>query len=116
EKNPARAALAAADVSTGEFRLASASVAELEPLFARYAPREVLVSAVHASALPTVGTSAEVLVTQREAWEFDSAMAAEELIRHFGVHSLEGLGISHDDALATGAAGALIRYLKELQP
>src|SRR5438552_16117274 len=35
EKNPAQAALAAADLSTGEFRLASASVAELEPLSAR---------------------------------------------------------------------------------
>jgi DNA mismatch repair protein MutS len=116
DKNPARAGLAAADVSTGEFRLASASVSELEPLFARYAPREVLVSSAHASALPAAGTNAELLVTQREAWEFDSAMAAEELIRHFGVHSLEGLGISQEDALATGAAGALLRYLKELQP
>src|SRR5437868_1572073 len=45
---PGRAALAAADVSTGEFRLTSIAVGEIEPLLARYTPREVLVSSATA--------------------------------------------------------------------
>src|SRR5262249_36991356 len=57
-----------------------------------------------------------VLVTQRDAWEFDPALARDDLSRHFAVASLEGLGIRPDDALAVGAAGALVRYLRELQP
>ncbi len=119
DRNPARLALAVADVSTGEFRLTSASRDELEPLLARYAPRELLVSSSFtdgAGSLPLNPANGEVLVTQREAWEFDAAMTADELTRHFAVHSLEGLGISADDAPALGAAGALLRYLKELQP
>ena len=59
---------------------------------------------------------AGALVTERELWEFDPALAAEELCRQFGVHAPEGLGLVPDDALALGAAGALLRYVRELQP
>jgi DNA mismatch repair protein MutS len=104
--------VAAADVSTGEFRLAVVSAALLEPLLARLAPREVLVAAHHP---PIIGAEG-ALTTEREAWEFDAAIARDDLGRHFGVHGLDGLGIGADDALAVGAAGALLRYLKELQP
>jgi DNA mismatch repair protein MutS len=114
-----RVALAAADVSTGEFRITCVGAAGLESLLARYAPREVLVSSATAGAshaLPLDATGGEVLVTQRDDWEFDATIASDDLTRHFGVHSLEGLGIGQDDALAVAAAGALLRYLKELQP
>src|SRR6185503_16614762 len=56
------------------------------------------------------------LVTEREAWEFDAALARDDLARQFGVLSLDGLGLGEADALAIGAAGALLRYLRELQP
>lgn len=32
-----------------------------------------------------------------EAWEFDDALATEELTRHFGVLSLEGFGLGPAD-------------------
>ena len=57
-----------------------------------------------------------VLVTQREAWEFDPELAREDLARRFGVASLEGFGLGPGDTPAIGAAGALLRYLQELQP
>ncbi|MGV3709028.1 MAG: DNA mismatch repair protein MutS, partial [Gemmatimonas sp.] len=57
-----------------------------------------------------------VLRTPREPWEFDSAMAGDELTRHFNVRGLEGFGFDADDHAAIGAAGALLRYLRELQP
>jgi DNA mismatch repair protein MutS len=113
-----RIGIAAADVSTGELRLACVARDELEPVLARYMPREVLVpaSADAAVGLPLSATNAEVLVTQREPWEFDVALARDDLTRHFNVHTLDGLGIGADDDLAVAAAGALLRYLKELQP
>src|SRR6185437_11733320 len=51
-----------------------------------------------------------------DAWEFDPALAIESLSRQYEVASLDGLGIGDADALAVGAAGALLRYLRELQP
>ncbi len=114
--------LAVADISTGELRLARAKDSELEPLLARFSPREILVAKAHvpgpppASRVPAHVRFSEALTTEREPWEFDPQLATEDLARQFGVLSLDGLGIGADDALALGAAGALLRYLKELQP
>ncbi|MEO7362321.1 MAG: DNA mismatch repair protein MutS, partial [Gemmatimonadaceae bacterium] len=110
--------IAAADLSTGEFRLMLAPVGDAAALLARIAPRELLVvrnSDVNdlASAFATLDG---VMRTAREPWEFDSAMASDELTRHFNVRGLEGFGFDVDDHAAIGAAGALLRYLRELQP
>ncbi|MHB1263282.1 MAG: DNA mismatch repair protein MutS [Gemmatimonadaceae bacterium] len=107
--------VAAADVSTGELRLfvARAGGGELDALLARLAPREVLLPR---GSSPAATLPDRALVTEREGWEFDPALAGEELRRHFGVHSIEGLGLGDADAPAIGAAGVLLRYLKELQP
>jgi DNA mismatch repair protein MutS len=106
--------VAAADVSTGELRLCVTSVAELDAVLARYAPREILLP--ERSELPLPPSRAEAMITEREAWEFDAENAAEDLRRHYRVQSLEGLGIGAGERAAIAAAGALIRYLRELQP
>ena len=114
--------LAAADLSTGEFRLMVAPVADASALIARIAPRELLVVRTsdtnHTSPeLASVLQSLDgVLTTQRDGWEFDAAMASDELTRHFNVRGLEGFGLGQDDHAAVGSAGALLRYLRELQP
>ncbi len=107
----ARAGFAAADLSTGELVLESAETPALEAALQRYNPSEVVV-AEGAAALAPSG----VLVTRREGWEFDPSLGAEELARRFALASLDGLGIGADEVLAVGAAGALLRYLAELQP
>ncbi|HEU4995798.1 MAG TPA: DNA mismatch repair protein MutS [Gemmatimonadaceae bacterium] len=107
--------IAAADISTGELRLAVVTSAELEPILARLAPREILLARALAPGRPDIRFT-NSLVTEREAWEFDGALARDDLQKQFGVLSLDGLGIGAEDALAVGAAGALLRYLKELQP
>jgi DNA mismatch repair protein MutS len=110
--------LAAADLSTGEFRLAVGTIADASALLARIAPRELLIvrgsddNALSAALAALDG----VLTTAREPWEFDAAMAGDELTRHFNVRGLEGFGLDSDDHAAVGAAGALLRYLRELQP
>ena len=110
--------IAAVDVSTGAFRLIVADAQDAPALIARLAPREILLARGDSAllgakmALPLDG----ILLTEREPWEFDAHMGREELSRQFGVHSIEGFGLdgAHDAAVAT--AGAVIRYLRELQP
>jgi DNA mismatch repair protein MutS len=110
--------IAAADLSTGELRLICSTAADAPAVLARLAPSEVLVargspsSALHAAS----AREEDALVTEREAWEFEPTLAADELARQYGVASLEGFGIGNGDAQAVGAAGALVRYLRELQP
>ena len=106
--------VAAADVSTGEVRLIVTSPEELDPLLARLSPREVLVPSGSKIALPA--SRSEALVTERDTWEFDGSIAREDLARQYGLLSLDGLGIDAMDAAAVSAAGALLRYLRELQP
>ena len=106
-----RAGLAAADLSTGEFVLESVDTAALEAAVQRYSPSEVVVAEGAAALAPS-----SVLITRRDKWEFDPALAGEDLARRFDLASLDGLGLGPDDAPAVGAAGALLRYLGDLQP
>jgi DNA mismatch repair protein MutS len=103
--------LAAIDLSTGEFLLEILERADLPEALGRLAPAEVV--------LPgelSVSTDDGVLRTVRERWEFDAELAREELARRFSLATLDGLGVGPEDAPAVGAAGALLRYLTELQP
>lgn len=114
------AGIAAADLSTGELRLATTPAVDVASVLARLAPSELLVvrgTAQRAAELDLVAFRDEnALVTERDAWEFDPALAGDELSRQYGVASLEGFGLGAADAPAVGAAGALLRYLRELQP
>ena len=107
--------VAAADLSTGEFRLLRGTAADAGAMLGRLTPREVLIVAGD-SASDLAVRAFDALLTERDAWEFDAGMASDALAQHFRVQSLEGLGLGADDALAIGAAGALLRYLRELQP
>jgi DNA mismatch repair protein MutS len=104
------AGLAALDITTGELILEVVPMADLEPALARYEARELV--------LPTDAAvaSSATTVTVREAWEFDPELAREDLTRTYGIASLDGLGVGADDAPAIGAAGALLRYARELKP
>ena len=106
----AAAGLAALDVSTGELTLEVVPTADVEPALARYEARELVVPAGE-TARPQAAT-----VTEREAWEFDPELAREDLMRTYGIASLDGLGVGADDRPAIGAAGALLRYARELKP
>ena len=109
--------IAAVDVSTGEFRLIVVSAGDLDAVLSRLTPREILIAREINPAKLTWSSGHEgALIAEREAWEFDAGLAATELTRQFGVTSIEGIGISEADELAVAAAGALMRYLHELQP
>jgi len=111
--------IAAADLSTGEMRLVRCAIGDADAALARLTPREVLVAAAsEGRETPAEALAAQTgaLVTPREGWEFEPALAEDALAKQYGVQSLEGFGIDRSDAVAVGAAGALLRYLRELQP
>lgn len=111
-----RIGVAAVDVSTGDFRLVTVArgSSELPALVGRFSPRELVV-ARGVGTLLAHGLEG-VLVTEREGWEFEPAVAGEVLREQFGLHTLEGLGLGANEGSAIAAGGALIRYLRELQP
>jgi DNA mismatch repair protein MutS len=64
--------VAAADVSTGEFRLTLVPVSDAPAMLARFSPREILVPRGEPDRSRSTSPRAEgALVTERDAWEFD---------------------------------------------
>ena len=125
----ARVAIAAADLSTGTFRIITAERLDAEGVLARLAPREVIVPAAAESAtgatavqsssaggLDALLSGSRALITSRALWEFDPARASDAITAQYGVKSLNGFGVEAEDAAAIGSAGALLRYLREIQP
>ena len=110
--------IAAADLSTGELRLTAIGIRDLESALSRFTPREVIISRGESLTQALRGPIGEEgpMVTEREAWEFDSELGRDQLAERFRVSSLEAFGIQDEDGAAIGAAGALLRYLDELQP
>ena len=105
------AGLAALDLTTGELVLETVAPEDLPTALARYEAPEVVLPA---GAPITAGGGAAR--SEREPWEFDPELAREDLARTFRLASLDGLGIESGDRAALGAAGALLRYARELKP
>ena len=103
--------LAVLDLTTGEFIWETLAPEDLSAGLSRYEPSELVLPAGSAWPREVRGTR-----TEREAWEFDPELAREDLQRVFGLASLDGLGIESADSAALGAAGALLRYARELKP
>jgi DNA mismatch repair protein MutS len=110
--------IAAIDISTGEFKITTASAGDAEAVMSRFSPREVIVetNTTLEGLAPATGEGEGPLITQRDAWHFDPELSAEKLRRRFDVNSVEVFGIGTDDRIALGAAGALLSYLDEVQP
>jgi DNA mismatch repair protein MutS len=104
-----QAAIAWADISTGEFRVIPSSLVRLGPDLARIAPRELLVG--EASEREIVLNMAEngVSVTPLSRGSFDSTNAEKRLCEMFGVASLDAFGAF--DRAEVSAMGALVDYL-----
>jgi len=69
--------IAAADLSTGEFRLIVSAAGDTDSVLARLSPREILVARGVATSAKLVQQNRKegALVTEREAWEFDAALS-----------------------------------------
>ena len=102
------AALAWADMSTGEFRVESVAPADLPALLARVEPSELVLPE---SLLD--GVSFNGAVTPLPVVRFDSENARRRLLESFGVATLEGFG--RFDRAGTVACGVLVDYLELTQ-
>jgi len=109
--------LAYADISTGEFRVTELD--NREDLFSelyRISPAECLIPESFSKGKGSqqfmdVNLGA---ITVNDDWLFDYDLSLKEIKNHFLVESLEGFGCQ-DLPLAVGAAGALLKYLKNTQ-
>jgi len=110
-----RFGLAMLDLSTGEFWIEESSDAmNVQNNLGRYAPTECVVSEEQMET-PEIRSltidAGNILLTACEDWTFETSFATDFLLRHFGVHSLDGFGCSNMPA-AIGAAGAMLYYVK----
>jgi len=103
----ARAGFAFVDVTTGEFRATEMELADAAAALETLNVREVLAPAGSAQKF-------SCLKTDVETWVFGADYAARSLCDHFRLLSLDGCGLE-GKALATGAAAALLHYLRETQ-
>jgi DNA mismatch repair protein MutS len=102
-----QAALAWADISTGEFRVMPSSLTRLGPDLARIAPRELLLSeARERDIAPTLDGLA---FTPLSRSSFDSTSAERRLCDLFQVASLDAFGTF--DRAEVSAMGAVVDYL-----
>ena len=109
--------LAFTDMATGEFWVSEingdvgkALADELE----RISPAEIIVSKSVIQSNLIEGIQSNWLVFPYEDWAFKTASATKTLKNHFGVYSLESIGIN-ELKNSIKAAGALIEYLNETQ-
>ena len=107
--------LAFCDITTGEFRAAQVeNAAELERELGRIQPREILTEGGEdgrRKSLPISGFPS----TPYPSYRFEFGNAKQALMAHFKVSTLAGFGLD-DRPLAVRAAGAILAYLREMQP
>jgi len=103
--------LAFLDISTGEFFVAEGDQEYAEKLMQTFQPAEVLVVKGSQQAFQDKYNK-RFHTYGLDSWVFDKRYAEENLIRHFGTHSLKGFGIDdmHDGVIA---AGAILHYLQD---
>ncbi|MBM4051990.1 MAG: DNA mismatch repair protein MutS [Planctomycetes bacterium] len=114
----ATAAIAAVELSTGEFSLRIVPVGHVADDLLRLGVAELLIEEAddestreRLSAMVRVIGAAR---TERPGWYFRAKEAAEALCAHYRTGTLAGFGLDADGAPAR-AAGALLRYLHEAQ-
>jgi DNA mismatch repair protein MutS len=102
-----RAGLAHVDISTGEFRTTEIDLADLAASLETLDAREIL-------APSGVDFKVSGLRTDVESWIFAPDYASRSVADHFHLLALDGCGLE-GRPLATGAASAILHYLRETQ-
>ena len=112
--------LAAADLASGEMRVAQGTAAEgkilADELF-RTAPKEIVFPEGDESRLVSILAKSDLKGSLRspvEPWAFDIHQARNDLQNHFQVKTLAGFGLE-DKPLAVAAGGGLLFYLKRVR-
>jgi DNA mismatch repair protein MutS len=107
------AGIAFLDISTGEYFVAEGDAEYIDKLLQTLKPAEVIFQRSFQKYFKETFGSRFYTYTM-ESWIFDEAYATENLLKHFGTHSLKGFGV---EELHQGivAAGAVLHYLKDTE-
>lgn len=109
-------ALALLDLSTGDFSVESADSPEaVADLLNRYSPGEVIYPETmdcRPGGEGLLSRLSGITLTPLPEWMFETVGAHENLLRHFGVASLEGYGLGDMDN-AVAPAGAALAYVRD---
>lgn len=110
------AAIAAADISTGEFFTGEFGFDKLAEVLENIMPSELIVNKAQFDEIESElkYLSFQPSLTKLEHWFFDEEFAREALKAMFKTQSLKGFGLE-DLPLAITAAGAVMHYIKETQ-
>jgi DNA mismatch repair protein MutS len=104
------AAVAYADITTGEFAVTELALDSLPSELSRLRPAEV----IYAEGQELPENSASHL-TAWPAWRFEPGKCEQALLGQFKAVTLDGFGLK-GRSLATRAAGAILQYLETTQP
>ena len=113
-----RYGLSVADISTGEYLVTELDgEKKLLDEIVKFSPSEIICNHsfyVSGVDIEDMKERLHISVFSLDSWYFDDALCARNLMEHFHVSSLSGLGL---DAYSCGiiAAGALLQYLIETQ-
>jgi len=104
------AGLAYVDITTSEFATAELPLSRLATELERLKPSEIIA----ARSADLSSFSLAVPVTRLDDYWFETEIARQTLLDHFGVATLDGYGCAHLP-LAVGTAGAVVHYIQETQ-
>lgn len=101
------------DISTGEFFVAEGDKEYVDKLLQSLQPAEVIFQRNKQKTFKEFFGASFFTYTLDE-WIFTEAYATENLLKHFGTHSLKGFGV---EGLTAGiiASGAILHYLKDTE-
>ena len=101
------------DISTGEFFMAEGDKEYTDKLLQSLQPAEVIFQRNKQKTFKEFFGNSFFTYTLDE-WIFAEAYATENLLKHFGTHSLKGFGV---EGLTAGiiASGAILHYLKDTE-
>ncbi len=104
------AAVAYADITTGEFAVTELPLEALRAELTRLHPAEILVPDNQ-----NLNDGMQGHQTSYPAWRFEPGKCTETLLTHFRTATLDGFGLKQN-SLPVRAAGVILQYLKETQP
>jgi DNA mismatch repair protein MutS len=104
------AAVAYADITTGEFAVTELPLEALRAELTRLHPAEILVPDNQ-----NLNDGMQGHQTPYPAWRFEPGKCTETLLTHFKSSTLDGFGLKQH-SLPVRAAGAILQYLRETQP
>ena len=104
------AAIAYADITTGEFAVTELPPEALRAELTRLHPAEILIPDNQ-----NLNGGMQGHQTPYPAWRFEPGKCTETLLNHFRASTLDGFGLKHH-SLSVRASGAILQYVKETQP